>query len=175
MGKGHTATLAAGSPSMLRLCCTNSSWLQGLWKKAESHVSFQMRECSWRHRSSGVLQTGALPKHQQLSWVLPLETENSDAASMSMRNLTPLTSEWCGRPAAAAAAQSRLASLPAQEVTALHHGFSVQQTTSGPSAECAGGWQSHAWQHGCHVSQLHLTWHSMSKQDTLHQNAKAVS
>ena len=56
---GTRSILAAVSPSMLRLCCTKSSWLQGLWKKADSHVSFQMRECSWRHRSSGVLQTGA--------------------------------------------------------------------------------------------------------------------
>jgi hypothetical protein len=69
MGKGHTATLAAASPSMLRLCCTNSSWLQGLWKKADSHVSFQMRECSWRHRSSGVLQTGVLTKDQQPQFI----------------------------------------------------------------------------------------------------------
>jgi hypothetical protein len=50
------APLAAAPPSMLRLCCTNSSWLQGLWKKADSQVSFQMRECSCRHRSSGVLR-----------------------------------------------------------------------------------------------------------------------
>ena len=27
---------------MLRLCSTNSSWLQGLWKKADSHDSFQI-------------------------------------------------------------------------------------------------------------------------------------
>lgn len=31
------------SPSILRLCLTNNSWLQGLWKKALSHVSFQIR------------------------------------------------------------------------------------------------------------------------------------
>lgn len=31
---------------MLRLCKTKSSWLQGLWKNAESHVSFQMRLCA---------------------------------------------------------------------------------------------------------------------------------
>lgn len=66
MGAGTWATPAAVSPSMLRLCCTNSSWLQGLWKKAESQVSFQMRECSWRHRSSGVLRAQVLPEHQGL-------------------------------------------------------------------------------------------------------------
>ena len=31
---------------MFKLCRTNSSWLQGLWKKALSHVSFQMRLCA---------------------------------------------------------------------------------------------------------------------------------
>ncbi len=40
------------TPSMLRLCSTKSSWLQGLWKKAASHVSFQMRECACRYFKS---------------------------------------------------------------------------------------------------------------------------
>ena len=39
---------------MLRLWCTNNSWLQGLWKNAANQVSFHMRLCSCRARSSGV-------------------------------------------------------------------------------------------------------------------------
>ena len=49
---------------MLRLCSTNSSWLQGLWKNAASQVSFQMRECAWRYfRSSsrGITVTPGIP------------------------------------------------------------------------------------------------------------------
>jgi hypothetical protein len=37
-----TAASPSTPPSMLRLCSTNSSWLQGLWKKADSHDSFQI-------------------------------------------------------------------------------------------------------------------------------------
>jgi hypothetical protein len=109
---------------MLRLCCTNSSWLQGLWKKADSHVSFQMRECSWRHRSSGVLRAGVLPKHQQL--LHSLLPRNLMTPLRQWAALTPLTLGWFERPAAAAAARSRPPSLPAQEVTALDYA-SVKQ------------------------------------------------
>jgi len=46
---------------MLRLCSTNSSWLQGLWKKAESQVSFQMRLCACRSFSSSSRGTTLTP------------------------------------------------------------------------------------------------------------------
>ncbi len=40
----HSAAMrrAQSPPSMLSDWMTNSSWLQGLWKKADSHVSFQI-------------------------------------------------------------------------------------------------------------------------------------
>jgi hypothetical protein len=42
-------------PSMFRLCSTNSSWLQGLWKKADSHDSFQILQAQTAIRMGSVL------------------------------------------------------------------------------------------------------------------------
>ncbi len=46
---------------MLSDCSTNSSWLHGLWKKAASQVSFQMRECAWRCLSASSRSTTVTP------------------------------------------------------------------------------------------------------------------
>lgn len=46
---------------MFKLCSTNSSWLQGLWKKADSHDSFQIRLASWRCFSSASRSTTVTP------------------------------------------------------------------------------------------------------------------
>lgn len=52
---------------MLRLWRTNSSWLQGLWKNADSQVSFQMRELACRCFNASSLITTCSPDEAVVS------------------------------------------------------------------------------------------------------------
>lgn len=88
---------------MLRLCSTKSSWLQGLWKKAASQVSFQMRECAWRYFRSSPLGTTVTP-----GMALSLAETSGRAACMNRKESS---SEKSSQPGLVPDAQVRVAVL----------------------------------------------------------------
>ena len=79
------------APSMFRLCSTNSSWLHGLWKKADSQLSFQILQPGGSHNIIGDDHVHALKAwHQcasQRTAFLPPAMRQWDAGAKATRLL----------------------------------------------------------------------------------------